>query len=173
MKAGTFWRTVVADESDFLNRVLKLLDEQGIRYCVIGGQAVNAYADPLVSLDLDIVVAAEQIEPLESLLASAFEVERFPYSINVGERGSDLRLQIQTDERYFPFVSRAQERDVLGTVMPVADLADVLQGKVWAAGDLTRGTSKRLKDLTDIARILELRPELAERVPAELRDRLI
>jgi hypothetical protein len=59
MKAGTFWRTVVADESDFLNRVLKLLDEQGIRYCVIGGQAVNAYADPLVSLDLDIVVAAE------------------------------------------------------------------------------------------------------------------
>jgi hypothetical protein len=110
---------------------------------------------------------------LESLLASAFEVERFPYSINVGERGSDLRLQIQTDERYFPFVSRAQERDVLGTVMPVADLADVLQGKVWAAGDLTRGTSKRLKDLTDIARILELRPELAERVPAELRDRLI
>jgi acetolactate synthase regulatory subunit len=97
MKAGAFWRVVVADEAEFLDRILKLLDEQGIRYCAIGGQAVNAYADPLVSLDLDIVVAADQIEGLEAALAGVFQVERFPHSINVAERGSDLRLQIQTD----------------------------------------------------------------------------
>jgi hypothetical protein len=173
MKAGTFWRTVVADESDFLDRVLNLLDEHSIRYCAIGGQAVNAYADPLVSLDLDIVVAADQVEPLEAILSSAFKVERFPHSINVSEQDSDLRLQVQTDERYFSFVERAQLRDVLGTMIPVADIADVLQGKIWAASDPTRRASRRLKDLTDITRILELRPDLADAVPQDLRTRLL
>jgi hypothetical protein len=173
MKAGTFWRTVVADESEFLDRVLTLFDKQSIRYCAIGGQAVNAYTDPLVSLDLDIVVASEQVDSLEALLASQFQVERFPHSINVEERGSDLRLQIQTDERYLAFLDRAELRDVLGTMMPVADIVDVLQGKVWAATDPTRRASKRLKDLTDIARILELRPDLTAVVPQEVRDRLL
>lgn len=46
MKAGTFWRIVVVDESEFLDRILALLEERGIRYCAIGGQAVNAYAEP-------------------------------------------------------------------------------------------------------------------------------
>ena len=31
-------------------------------YCAIGGLAVNAYVEPVVSLDLDIVVAMEDIE---------------------------------------------------------------------------------------------------------------
>lgn len=115
--------------------------------------------NPLVSLDLDIAVAAEQVDLAESVLSSQFQVER-PHSINVEEKGSDLRLQIQTDERYMAFVERSQPREVLGKVLPVADIADVLSGKVWAASDPTRRASKRLKDLADIARILELRPDL-------------
>ena len=87
----------------------------------------------------------------------------------------DLRLQIQTDPRYGAFVSRAQPRDVLGwtlNVADVADVADVLQGKIWAASDPTRRGSKRLKDFADIARILESYPELAERDPPEIQKRL-
>ena len=49
------------DDSDLLRSLVSLLDENSVRYCVIGGQAVNAYAEPLVSLDLDIVVAAEDL----------------------------------------------------------------------------------------------------------------
>ena len=40
--------------SDLLERTLQILEEAGARYCVIGGQAVNAYAEPVVSLDLDL-----------------------------------------------------------------------------------------------------------------------
>jgi hypothetical protein len=36
----------------------------GARYCVIGGQAVNAYAEPVVSLDLDLALAPGEIERL-------------------------------------------------------------------------------------------------------------
>jgi hypothetical protein len=172
MKASTFWKTVVADRSDFLDRIVTLLEERDVRYCVIGGQGVNAYAEPVVSLDLDIVVAVEEIPEVEGVLAKEFKVERFEHSLNVSAAGSDLRLQIQTDPRYFDFVERAQTRDVLGMSLKVADLADVLQGKVWAASDPSRRASKRLKDFADIARIVEIYPELMDLVPAEIRQRI-
>src|SRR5258706_16453079 len=40
--------------------------------CVIDGQAVNAYAEPLVSLDLDIVIEAEDLERVEALYREVF-----------------------------------------------------------------------------------------------------
>lgn len=42
MKAPSFWKAVTKDMSDLLERVLELLRERGINFCVIGGQAVNA-----------------------------------------------------------------------------------------------------------------------------------
>jgi hypothetical protein len=140
---------------------------------LIDGQAVNAYADPVVSLDLDIVIALDQIERAETLLAGSFKVERFAHSLNVAESGSDLRVQIQTDPRYAEFVNRATSHDVMGYTVPVAAIEDLLQGKVWAASDPARHPSKRQKDLADISRIVEEYPELRERVPAEIRERLI
>ena len=173
MKALTFWKTVVSDKSDFLERMISLLSENGIRYCVIGGQGVNAYADPVVSLDLDIAVALDQVERAEGLLRQHFEVERFPHSINVSDKGSDLRVQVQTDERYSEFVQSAELRDVLGEQLWVAAVENVLQGKVWAASDPARRQSMRLKDFADIARILEGFPHLAAQVPDEIKQRLL
>ena len=66
------------DHSDLLENLISLLNEEGIRFCVIGGQAVNAYVEPLVSLDLDLVVAVDQLEQVEALLASHFDLKRFP-----------------------------------------------------------------------------------------------
>ena len=173
MKAATFWKTVVSDHSDFLDRVVAILAKNGLHYCVIGGQAVNAYTDPVVSLDLDIAIALDQIPVAAAALAEHFEVEEFPHSLNVSASDSDLRVQIQTDPRYAAFVDRAQLRDVLGWTLEVADVADVLQGKIWAASDPGRRGSKRLKDFADIARILESYPELTDRVPPEIQARLV
>ena len=50
MKALSFWKAVTMDKADLLDQVFALLRESGIRFCVIGGQAVNAYVEPLVSL---------------------------------------------------------------------------------------------------------------------------
>jgi hypothetical protein len=57
--------------------------------------------------------------------------------------------------------------------MPVASLEDVLQGKAWAAENVTRRPSKRQKDLADIARIVEARPDLRSRVPHDILQRLV
>jgi hypothetical protein len=130
MQALAYWKAVTADAPGFLDRVIALLDRSRVRYCVIGGQAVNAFVEPVVSLDLDLAVAAADIGPAEELLRQHFRVERFPHSVNVSMPGSDLRVQLQTDPRYTAFVDGATERVVLGLRLPVAGLDDVLQGKV-------------------------------------------
>lgn len=172
MDALTFWKVVTRDASQLLERLLSLLDAHGIRYCVIDGQAVNAYVDPLVTLDLDLVVAAEQLVEVEGLLASEFVVERFPHSPNVSAPNSDLRVRLQLDPRYAAFVARAVSGNVLGLDLPVATAEDVLAGKIWAVQDPTRRPSKRQKDLADIARMIEALPELRAKVPAEVLARL-
>lgn len=173
MQALDYWKAVTADRSGFLERLIEVLSQSGFNYCVIGGQAVNAYVEPVVSLDLDVVVAAADMAAAEQLLRRHFRVERFPHSVNVSLAGSDLRAQLQTDPRYAAFVARASPREVLGLKLPVASLEDVLQGKVWAASDPERRASKRQKDLADISRLLEAYPELRSRVPSELLARLL
>lgn len=99
MRALTFWKTVTVDKDNSLEGLINLLEEADIRYCVVGGQAVNAYVEPLVSLDLDLVVALNQLDQAERLLSKSFSVKRFPHSLNISFPNSDLRVQIQTDRK--------------------------------------------------------------------------
>jgi hypothetical protein len=92
--------------------------------------------------------------------------------LDVSAPGSDLRVQLQRDPRYFEFVDGAAPRNVLGLSLPVARIEDVLRGKIWAVQDPQRRSSKRQKDLADIARLLEARPSLRISVPAEILARL-
>jgi len=162
MQALAFWNAVAMDKSNFLEGLVGLLSEHKIKYCVIGGQGVNAYAEPLVSLDLDLVVAVDQLEEVEQLLGKLFQMEQ----------GSRLRVRIQTDPRYFDFPSRSTEQEVLGLRLPVASVEDVLHGKIWAAQDPERRASKRRKDLLDIERLIEAQPQLRSRVPQEILGRI-
>ena len=173
MQALSFWKAVTVDREGLLEQFLRLLESNGASYCLIGGQAVNAYAEPVVSLDLDVVIATEQVDAIERLLAERFVVKRFSHSINVSAPGSDLRVQIQTDPRYLEFLAGAVEKDVLGLKFRVARLEDVFQGKIWAAMDETRRPSKRQKDLADIARLIEINPDLTGRIPPEILEKLV
>jgi hypothetical protein len=174
MQALAYWKTVTMDQVNLLEQIVTFLNQHHIQYCVIGGQGVNAYVEPVVSLDLDIAIVADQLGQVETLLqTSVFEVKRLPHSLNLTLPGSDIRVQIQTDPRYAGFPERAVQRDVLGLALPVATLPDVLQGKIWAAQDPSRRASKRQKDLADIARLLEVYPELRAQVPEDILARLI
>ena len=89
MKA--FWKSVTMDKADFLGDLLALLRDRGIHFCVIGGQGVNAYVEPLVSLDLDLAVAVDQIDQVRQLMQDRFHAEEFEHSLNVSAVGSNLR----------------------------------------------------------------------------------
>jgi hypothetical protein len=172
MKALSFWKAVTLDKSNLLEEVFALLRNNGVRFCVIGGQAVNAYVEPLVSLDLDLVVAVDQIGQVEKLIREHFQVEAFPHSLNISSAGSNLRVQFQIDPQYGDFVERATAREVLGVQLPVASIEDVLQGKIWAASHPEPRSTKRRKDLLDIERLLESYPALRTRVPEEILNQL-
>lgn len=173
MQAVEFWKAVTVDRSNLLERFVELLRAHDVRFCLVGGLAVNAYVEPVVSLDLDVVIAGDQLEQVRALVVKTFSVERFPHSLNVAIPDSDLRIQIQLDPRYAAFVDRAVSRDVLGLQFLVAAVEDVLQGKIWAAEDSTRRRSKRQKDLADIARLLEQYPHLRSSVPTAILDKLV
>lgn len=173
MTGKEFMRALANGEADLVQILLNLLAETQAPYCVIGGLAVNAYAEPVVSLDLDIVVIAGEIEAFcAAALEYGLKIERFPHSINLGSSRSDLRVQIQTDERYRDFIARAEIKNVLGYEMRVARLEDVLQGKLWACQDPARRGSKRQKDLADIARIVEAHPALLADLPESVRKKI-
>ncbi|MCL4694724.1 MAG: hypothetical protein KJ060_19705 [Candidatus Hydrogenedentes bacterium] len=173
MTGKEFVRFVANGNIDVVQIVLDILSDTGSGYCVIGGLAVNAYAEPVVSLDLDIVVAVEDVEKVNRLAQErGFAIERFQHSVNLSMKGSDLRIQLQMDPRYQSFIPNAETKSVLGYEMKVAGLGDVLQGKIWAYLDKERRKSKRQKDLSDILRLLEGFPDLEESLPQSLRDEL-
>jgi hypothetical protein len=164
---------VARGKSDIIQMLLDILGETKSRYCLIGGLAVNAYVEPVVSLDLDIVTAIDDVEAVcAAATRKGMRLDRFEHSVNLSIEGSDLRVQIQTDPRYQDFISDATEREVLGYKMRVARLEDILRGKVWAYADAARRRSKRQKDLADILRIIETFPSLETGLPQTLRDEL-
>ena len=172
MNDREFVNRVTNSQEDFLQDFLDLLQEQDVPFCVIGGLAVNAYAEPVVSLDLDLVAVSDRIDELAEILGQRFIVRRFPHSVNVSSPASDLRIQLQTDPRYQAFIPCASRQTVLGYEIPVAALEDVLQGKVWAFSDPTRRPSKRQKDLADIMRLVETHPHLITLLPDPVRERI-
>lgn len=118
------------------------------------------------------IIVISLFDDLKRRLAEHFQVDRFTHSLNVSLPGSGLQVQIQTDERYRAFVANTVQANVLDITLPAARLADVLQGKIWAALDPEQRGSKRQKDLADIARLIERYPHLRRQVPSEILARL-
>lgn len=153
--------------SDFAAAV-QIFDESG-PWCLIGGLAVNCYVEPVYTVDADLVVVSGQLEEVEAALKErGFHLATFPHSVNAKRPQSELHLQLSTDERYQEFISRAERREVLGVMVPVAALADLVQGKIWAWQDKERRLTKRKKDELDLMRIAEAYPHFVADMPAEI-----
>jgi hypothetical protein len=172
MNRKTFLNGLSNAEADIIQNFLNLLHSLDIDYCVIGGLAVNAYVDPVVSLDLDIVVILQNVDKLVGTAKNDFKIESFEHSINLSSAKSDIRIQLQTDERYQNFIHNASMKDMMGYQMKVACLEDGLRGKVWACSDEKRRASKRQKDLADIYRIVEGYPELKSKLPESIQNKM-
>ncbi len=165
------WQTVGG--TDDVMRLVDSLERADIPWCAIGGVAVNHWAtEPMVTQDVDFVVAAESIErAVEVLSAAGFRHETFPWSINFKGQ-SKVSLQLSTEDFYRDFPARAVAADVHGILLRVASLEDTLQGKMKAWSDAARRQSKRLKDLGDIARLVETHPRQWESLSEELKQQI-
>ncbi|MDQ6624015.1 MAG: nucleotidyl transferase AbiEii/AbiGii toxin family protein [Verrucomicrobiota bacterium] len=173
MTAKQFFDWQTAGGANDVMRLIDALEKGDIAWCAIRGVAVNHWArEPMVTQDIGFVVAAEAIErAVECLERSGLRAERFDWSINF--RGdSKLRMQLSIEDFYRDFPSRAVAADVHGMLLRVASLEDTLRGKIKAWSDTTRRQSKQMKDLTDIARLVEAHPALWPQLPENLRERI-
>jgi hypothetical protein len=169
MTKKEFLNKIANGREDILMQFLDILKKLNTDYCVIGGLAVNAYVEPVVSLDLDVVVVSRKIDALIEHAKNAFKIVRFLHSVNLCSKNSDLRIQLQTDPRYQVFLKKAALKNLMGYRMRVASVEDVLQGKIWAYSDPERRPSKRQKDLADIYRIIEKYPRLKRILPDSIK----
>jgi len=171
MTAKQFYDWQTAGGTDDVMRLVDCLERADIDWCAIGGVAVNHWAkEPLVTQDVDLVVAAESVELAAKLLEEAgFKSERFAWSINF--RGhSKVSVQLSTEVFYHEFPSRSVPADIHGILMRVASLEDTLHGKIKAWKDTERRQSKKFKDLGDIARLVESHPSLWDLLGPELKE---
>lgn len=165
------WQT--AGGADDVMRMVDALERAELPWCAIGGVAVNHWArEPMVTRDVDFVVATADIEhAIAALTDAGFTAQRHAWSVNFAGHSS-VSLQLSTEEFYRDFPSRSVAADVHGILLRVAALEDTLAGKLQALADPERRQSKRLKDLADVARLVEAHPELAARVPPDIQRQI-
>ncbi len=165
------WQTVGG--TDDVMRMVDCLERADIPWCAIGGVAVNHWAtEPMVTQDVDFVVATEAIDQAVDELAKAgFRPQKFDWSVNF-KGHSKVSLQLSTEDFYRDFPERAVAADVHGILLRVASLEDTLKGKIKAWSDSGWRQSKRIKDLGDIARLVETHPQLWETLPGKLKEQI-
>lgn len=166
MSEEEFLAALTGHDSD-LKLAIAALQSTGQAFCIIGGLAVNHYVEPVVTLDADFAITASA-GVVEALASRGFQVTEFANSINGQLPGSRLRLQITVNSRYAAFPARAVPGKVLGYEVPVASLEDLVQGKLWAATDPDRRTTKRQKDKLDLTRLCEAHPHIISLIPLGL-----
>ena len=173
MTAKQFFDWQTSGGADDVMTLVNVLERADVAWCVIGGVAVNHWAaQPMVTQDVDLVVALEAVDRAVSLLEQAgFRAERFDWSVNLTGT-STVSVQFSTEEFYREYPKRAVPADVHGILMRVASLEDTLNGKIKAWSETGRRQSKRIKDLADIARLVEARPRLWTTLPDVLKDQI-
>jgi hypothetical protein len=172
------WRSTVGlpegdSKEKALVRLATVLEEQGVRYAIIGGVAVQVWTEETrTTRDIDVALAHTDDLPRVALAGAGFELDgRFEHSENWRAPGTEARrhrtaVQFSVDELTPGTVERAEVFDVLhGPRLRVASLPDLLRSKLEAAVGSRRRPSKRTSDLSDIQRLVEEHPDLARQVP--------
>jgi hypothetical protein len=165
------WQTMGGSRD--VSALVQLLEEHEIPWCMIGGLAVNHWAEEaMATADVDLVIVTDA---LGSTIAACEELgftrQHFEHSVNLKGQ-SKVSIQITTANFYQEFPSRSVPADVHGILMRVASLEDTLSGKIAAFSDSDRRPSKRQKDLADIARLLDAHPQLQSLIPASIAERM-
>lgn len=165
------------DLSDFVRRLVEVLDGLGLRYMFVGSAASTLHGPPRSTQDIDLVVALtlEDVQrlvvafPNDSYYVSA-EAARDAvlrrYSFNIIDLESGWKADIMV-LRARPFsqkeFERRQQADVFGTSSWVATAEDTILAKLeWSQ---LAGGSERQRE--DVLGILEAQWEQLDRVYLE------
>lgn len=153
-----------------LETLVRLLDQAGIPYALIGGVAVQLHRDePRTTLDIDVAVLDRLRIPRAALERAGFAMTgSFEHSENW--RGQDgTPVQFTDDPNLADAVRDAETRPMGSGSLRVIGRLHLLRAKLRAASDPARRKSKRLIDLADAQGLVEETPSLADELTATQR----
>ncbi len=151
--AGVTRRGIKMLKQEGVKEILHRLNENGIRYALIGALACSEYAPPRATQDVDFVVLAEDVGKVRQLFPHCFLGGTAIAGIYEHE-GTKFDIQPAKRRALIAVVENAISSSFSGEPVRVATLQDLIFLKLWSAGERPE-LGKKLQDQTDLANLLE------------------
>jgi hypothetical protein len=166
-----------SDVQRALEKVVRLLEEDGIPYAVIGAMALNAYGYRRVTVDVDLLLTREGLEAFHSKHLGLGYVQKFPGSKGLRDTENGVPIDVVITGEYpgdgqpkpvaFPDPATAAVRGDRIALLPLPRLIELK----LASGMTAPHRLKDLADVLEMIRILGLPQSLVEDLHPFVRDK--
>jgi len=166
-----------ADVQRALQKLARLLEEDGIPYAIIGAMALNAYGYRRVTVDVDVLLTGEGLAAFKAKHLGLGYVEKFPGSKGLRDTEAGVRIDVVLAGDYpgdglpkpvaFPDPAAAAVRGERIALLPLPRLIELK----LASGMTAPQRLKDLADVLEIVRILGLPAALAVELDPFVRDK--
>ncbi len=166
-----------SDVQRALEKVARLLEEDGIPYAIIGAMALNAYGYRRVTVDVDLLLTPEGLAAFKAKHLGLGYVQKFPGSKGIRDTENGVPIDVVLAGEYpgdglpkpvaFPDPALAAVRGERIALLP---LPRTIELKL-ASGMTAPHRLKDLADVIEIIRILRLPAGLAEELDPYVREK--
>jgi hypothetical protein len=166
-----------ADVQRALEKVARLLREDGIPYALVGAMALNEHGYRRVTVDIDLLFSREGLAAFKTKHLGRGYVEKFPGSKGMRDVENGVTIDVVIAGDYpgdgkpkavrFPDPAHAA---VVGERVSVLPLEGLLELKL-ASGMSAPHRLKDLADVLEVVRSLDLAEAFAERLDPSVRDK--
>ena len=166
-----------SDVQRALEKVARLLEEDGIPYAIIGAMALNAYGYRRVTVDVDLLLTSEGLATFKAKHLGLGYVQKFPGSKGIRDTENGVPIDVVLAGEYpgdglpkpvaFPDPALAAVRGERIALLP---LPRTIELKL-ASGMTAPHRLKDLADVIEIIRILGLPAALAEELDPYVREK--
>jgi len=166
-----------ADVQRALERLARVLDENGIPYAVIGAMALNEWGYRRVTVDVDILLTAEGLASFKAAALGRGYVEKFPGSRGVRDTEAGVTIDVVLAGEYpgdgrpkpvaFPDPTHAAVHGQRVALLPLPKLIELKLASGMSA-------PHRLKDLADVLELirhLSLPQDMADSLDSSVRPK--
>jgi hypothetical protein len=164
-----------ADVQRALERIARILDDEGIPYAVIGAMALNEWGYRRVTVDVDLLLTADGLRALKAAVLGRGYTEKFRGSRGLRDVEAGVNLDVVLAGDYpgdgkpkpvaFPDPAQVAVRGRRVALLPLPSLIELKLASGMSA-------AHRLKDLADVlelVRALSLPRDLATALDASVR----
>jgi hypothetical protein len=166
-----------ADVQRALEKVARLLEEDGIPYAVIGAMALNAYGYRRVTVDVDLLLTREGLDAFKLKNLGLGYTPKFPGSKGFRDTENGVLIDVVLAGEFpgdglpkpvvFPDPARTAVRGERVALLPLPQLLALK----LASGMTAPHRLKDLADVLEIIRVLKLPAELASELDPFVRDK--